>query len=107
MFNRQSKIGNRKLIDLPASGSRALSGWPSISRFPYCSIDPLAALRNKDRQFFHHELGFANRTDHVSAGRGVPFLRHFFAGVTAPALNVGLSRENMPTNFRQIAIVQP
>ena len=107
MFNRQSKIGNRKLIGLLASGSHALSGCPSISRFPYRSIHPLAALRHKDRQFFHHELGFTNRTDHVSAGRGVPFLRHFFAGVTAPALHVGVPRENTPINFRQLAIVQP
>jgi hypothetical protein len=83
MFNRQSKIGNRNLIN------------------------PLAALGNEDRQFFHHELRLADGADHVSAGGGVPFLRHFFASVTTPALNVGVPGKNMPINFRQVAIVQP
>ena len=83
MFNRQSEIGNRKLID------------------------PLAAFGNEDRQFFHHELRLADGADHVGAGRGVPFLRHFFASVTTPAFNVGVPGENMPINFRQVAIVKP
>ena len=64
MFNRQSKIGNRKLLN------------------------PLAAFGNEDRQFFHHELCFADRPNHVDTGRGIPFFGHFFASVAAPALDV-------------------
>jgi hypothetical protein len=50
MFNRRSKMGDRK------------------------SVDPPAAVGNKDRQFFHHELGLADGADHVCPGRDVPFL---------------------------------
>ena len=69
MFNRQSKIGNQKLVDPPA------------------------ALGNEDWQFFHHELGFANGADHVGSSRGVPFLRHLFTSMTAPTLDVSTARE--------------
>src|SRR5204863_2281581 len=83
MFNLQSKIGNRKLIN------------------------PLDAFGNKDWQFYHHELGFANGANHARAGRGIPFFRHLFAGVAAPAFDVRVARESPPINFRQLAIVQP
>ena len=83
MFNRQSKIGNRKLIN------------------------PLAAIGNEDRQLFHHELCFANGADHMRAGSGIPFFRHLFAGVTAPALDVSAARENTAIEFDQVAVVQP
>ena len=65
-------------------------------------IHPLAALGNEDRQFFHHELGFAEGADHVDAGRAVT-MRHFFASVTTPALDVGVLGENMPWIFVSIA----
>lgn len=83
MFNRQSRISNRKLVDPPA------------------------AFRNEDRQFVHHELCFAKGANHVRAGRGVPFPRHFFTGVAAPALDVSVTGENTPIDFGQITIVQP
>ena len=83
MFNRQSKIGNRKLIN------------------------PLAAFGNKDWQFFHHELGFADGANHAGACGRVPFFRHFFAGVAAPAFDVRVARENSPIDFGKLAVVQP
>ena len=69
IFNWQSTIGDRQLVD------------------------PSAILRTKDRQFFHHELGLANGADHARPGRGVPFLRHLFTSMTAPALDVSAPRE--------------
>ena len=83
MFNRQSKIGNRKLIH------------------------PLAALGNEDWQFFHHELSFSERADHVRAGGAVPFLGHALAGMTTPTLDIGATREIPPVNLGQLALVQP
>ena len=68
-------------------------------------VDPLAVFGNENRQFFHHELSFANGANHVGAGRGVPFLRHFLAGMAAPTLDVGVTGENMAIDFRQLAIV--
>src|SRR5215475_9726283 len=83
MSNRKSAIGNRKLVNPPA------------------------VLRNEDREFFHHELGFADGANHVCPGRGVPFFRHFLAGMATPALDVGVPRESAPIEFGQVAIVQP
>jgi len=83
MFNRQPKIGNRKLIH------------------------PLAALGNEDRQFLHHELRFADCADHVGASGAVPFLGHALAGMTTPTLDVGATREIPPVNLGQLAFVQP
>ena len=61
--------------------------------------NPLAAVGNKDWQFFHHELGLANGANHGEANGGVPFFRHFFPGVAAPALDVGTTSENMTVDF--------
>ena len=83
MLNRKSKIENRKLIH------------------------PLAAVGNEDREFFHHELGFAERADHVRARGRMPFLRHLFASVATPAFDEGISRKNATFDLRQLAVVQP
>src|SRR4030095_1382428 len=71
------------------------------------SVDPPTVLRNEDRQFFHHELSLADGADHAGPGRGVPFLRHFLAGVATPTLYIGVARESAPIDFGQVAIVQP
>src|SRR3981081_3929568 len=70
-------------------------------------VHPLAAVGNEDWQFFHHELGFANGANHVYAGRGVPFLRHFLTGMTAPALRVGVASKNAPIECSNPTIMQP
>src|SRR5438067_1937330 len=71
------------------------------------SVSPLAVRRTEDRQFFHHKLGFSDRADHVSAGGGIPFLRHAFAGVATPALNVGGPGKHPSINLLQLVFVQP
>src|SRR5215217_2951073 len=83
--NRQSQIANRQF------------------RLVY----PPAIVRTKDREFFHHELGFADGANHVRPGRCVPFLGHALAGVAAPALDVRATREGTATNLFQIILVQP
>src|SRR5882724_3403780 len=70
-------------------------------------IHPSAVLRSEDWQFFHHELGLADRANHARPGRGVPFFRHFLAGMATPALHIGVARESAPIDFGQVAIVQP
>src|SRR6202040_567370 len=70
-------------------------------------IHPLITLGNKDGQFFHHVLGFADRTDHVRAGGAVPLLRHLLAGVAAPTLDVSATRKNAATDLCQLGVVQP
>src|SRR5260370_24057181 len=70
-------------------------------------IHPLAAFGNEDRQFFHHELGFAKCADHMRAGRYVPFPRHLLAGVAAPALHVSAACENTAIDFCRVVFVQP
>ena len=79
----QIEIGNRKLIHPPA------------------------IIRSEDRQFFHHKLGLSNCSDHTDPCGGVPFFRHFLAGVAAPALNVRMAVEDPPIDFGQVVIVQP
>ena len=81
--NRQSQIGDRKLVNPPA------------------------ILGTEDRQFFHHELGLANGANHVGAGRCVPFLGHALAGMAAPALDVSAAREGTAIDLFQIVFVQP
>src|SRR6266516_5773513 len=83
MFNRQSKIGNRKLIH------------------------PLAALGNEDWQFLHHELSFADCANHMGTGGTVRFLGHALTGMTTPTLDIGATREIPPVNLGQLAFVQP
>src|SRR6266516_408072 len=83
MLNRKSKIENRKLID------------------------PLAAFGNENRQFFHHELRFPKGADHVCAGGTIPFLRRALAGMAAPTLDVGVTREIAPLDLGQLVLVQP
>src|SRR6266550_1536055 len=70
-------------------------------------IHPSAVLRSEDWQFFHHELGLADRANHVCPSRGVPFLRHALAGVAAPALDVSTAREGTAIDLFQIVFVQP
>src|SRR4030095_10842533 len=60
------------------------------------SVDPPTVLRNEDRQFFHHELSLADGADHAGPGRGVPFLRHFLAGVATPTLYIGVGAQSAP-----------
>ena len=74
--NRQSQIGDRKLVNPPA------------------------VLRSENRQFFHHELGLADRANHARPGRGVPFLRHFLAGVATPTFDVGMTGKHPAIDFR-------
>jgi hypothetical protein len=83
VFDRQSKIGNQKLIH------------------------PSAVLRSEDRQFFHHELSLTDGADHVGAGRCVPFLGHALAGVAAPTLYVSATREGTTIDLFQVVFVQP
>src|SRR5882724_7902598 len=63
-------------------------------------VNPPAVLRNEDRQFFHHELGLTDGANHVCPGRGVPFLRHFLAGVATPTFDVGMTGKYPPIDFR-------
>ena len=70
-------------------------------------VNPPAILRNEDRQFFHHELSFADGADHACPGRGVPLFRHFLAGVATPALHIGVAGESASIDFGQVVIVQP
>src|SRR5262249_60439297 len=105
--NRQPQIGDRKLIEPPASRSLAFWAARPFRGFSRCSIDPPAVFGNQDRQFFHHELGLADGTNHSGAGRGVPFLRHALAGVAAPALDISMTGESTAINFSQVVFVQP
>src|SRR6266568_5374749 len=70
-------------------------------------INPLAVFGNENRQFFHHELGFPKRADHVRASRAIPFLRHALAGMAAPTFDVGITREIAPPDLAQLVLVQP
>src|SRR4030095_6571163 len=70
-------------------------------------VCPPAALRNEDRQFFHHELSFANGANHARPGRCEPLFRHFLPGVATPALHIGVARESASIDFGQVVIVQP
>src|SRR5206468_11442331 len=70
-------------------------------------VNPLAAFGNEDRQFFHHELGFAKRANHVCASGRAPFLRHLLAGVAAPALDVSVACKNTTIDFCRVVFVQP
>ena len=70
-------------------------------------INPLAVFGNENRQFFHHELGFPKRADHVRASRAIPFLRHALAGMTTPTPDVSAAREIPPIDFGQLILVQP
>src|SRR6266699_4699471 len=70
-------------------------------------INPLAVFGNENRQFFHHELGFPKRADHVRASRAIPFLRHALAGMAAPTFAVGITREIAPPDLAQLVLVQP
>lgn len=72
MFSRESKIGNRKLIH------------------------PLAAVRDENRQLIHHELRFTGGSNHVRAGRAIPFLRHALTGMAAPTPDVRVMCEIAP-----------
>src|SRR5439155_11626329 len=65
-----------------------------VIRHSSFSVHPLAAVGSENRQFFHHELSFANGANHVGAGGGEPFFRHFFPGMAAPALGIGMTGEN-------------
>lgn len=71
------------------------------------SIRPAVGLRNQHRQFFHHILRLADGADHARAGGEVPFLRHRFAGVAAPAFDVSALRENAAPDFHELVLVQP
>ena len=80
------------------------SGFLRPSSF---SINPLVALRNEDGQLLHHVLSLSDRANHVHTRSGVPFLRHFLTGMTAPALCVGVASKNAPIDFSKLAIMQP
>src|SRR5260370_31302807 len=71
------------------------------------SVHPLAALRNKDRQFLHHELRFSKRADHMGACGPIPFLRHALADMATPTPDVSAAREIPPIDFGQLILVQP
>src|SRR5437016_206740 len=71
------------------------------------SVGPLAVRRAENRQFFHHELRFADRTDHTGAGGGVPFLRHALTGVTAPTFDIRVSRKHPAIYLPQLVLVKP
>ena len=83
VFNRQSKIGNRKLVHPPA------------------------IVRNEDRQFFHHELGLADGANHACPSGPVPLPGHALASVAAPALDVSATSEDATIDLCQIVFVQP
>ena len=103
--NRQSQLGNQLTRSRPArSPSRAC---PSISRLPEPINHPSAALRDENRQFFHHELSLTECANHARAGSGIPLFRHLFARMTTPALAISMLRECVAIDFRQIAVVQP
>src|SRR5947208_15429967 len=70
-------------------------------------VHPPAAVGNQNWQFFHHELRLTEGADHVRAGRCEPFLRHFLTGMTAPALDICVTREDSSIDFSKIAVVQP
>src|ERR1051325_1559161 len=70
------------------------------------SVHPFAVLRSENRQFFHHELRFADSAGHVNAGRVVEFFRHAFAGVTPPAFGMRTARENASIDLGQLVFVQ-
>src|SRR5262249_29959307 len=70
-------------------------------------VDPLAPVGNEDWQFFHHELRFTEGADHSHARSSVPFFRHFFTGMTAPAFGIGVTSENMAINLSRIVFMQP
>src|SRR5260370_37024567 len=67
---------------------------------------PFAAGRSEDRQFFHHELRFAEGADHLGAGCVIPPCAHLLAGMATPALDVGVARENPAIDLAQLRLVQ-
>ncbi len=83
MLNPKSAIGHQKLVHPPA------------------------IIRSEDRQFFHHELGFADGANHACPSSRVPLPGHFLAGVAAPALDVSATSEDATIDFGQVVIVQP
>src|SRR5215831_3862030 len=95
---------NRRISNRPVTRVKERPGFQSqISN----SVNPPAAVRDEDRQFFHHELGLADGADHMGAGRCEPFLRHALTGVAAPTLATSAPREGMATDLFQIVFMQP
>ena len=69
-------------------------------------VRPLPARRGDDRQFIRHVLRFADDSPHAQTGRIAPFLRHHFAGVTAPAPHRRVAGKDAAIDLRELTLMQ-
>src|SRR5438477_10655908 len=92
---------------MPDSPSWRLYRAEAGSRPIRTLVGPLAFRRRENRQFFHHELGFADRPDHMRAGGSIPSSRHAFPSVAAPAFDISAAGKIASVDPGQILFVQP